>query len=174
MGECPCPLFCVWHVDRSLRENCRRLVKNSEKMISTYKSVRTLMDEQDVLTFNELMPKLLHQLHCDSSTEKFANLCSRNVANCSEKWAYCHRAQCGINTNMHLERMHGIFKHIYLREKKNKRLDSAIGALSSLVHDKEFDRITCICKGKYTNKLAQIRTNHQKSLTLSSCVSLIL
>jgi hypothetical protein len=66
--------------------------------------------------------------------------------------------------------MHGIFKHVYQRGKKNKRLDSAIAALVSLTSDKEFDRLTSICKGKYTKKLSELRKRHATSKTVQ-CIT---
>jgi len=47
-------------------------------------------------------------------------------------------------------------QHVYQRGRKNQRLDSAIYALMNLAYDKEFDRLTSICKGKYTKKLSEL------------------
>ena len=41
-------------------------------------------------------------------------------------------------------------------------------ALMSMVSDKEFDRITTLCKGKYSKKLAKLRTRHAASLKLTT------
>lgn len=71
MGEVPHRLFCAWHVDKSFRDNCRRLLaNNSEKCIQVYKTVRTLMDEQDVNTFETMLPAVLSHLHLHSSSEQ--------------------------------------------------------------------------------------------------------
>ena len=40
-----------------------------------------------------------------------------------QNWAYCYRVNAGLNTNMNLERMHGIIKYIYLKGNKPKCLD---------------------------------------------------
>jgi len=36
-------------------------------------------------------------------------------------------------------------------------------SLRSLAYDKEFDRLTSICKSKYTNKLSELRKWHEAS-----------
>jgi len=167
MGEVPHRLYCAWHVDKSFRDNCRRLIKNNEdKMVQVYKSLRTLMDEQDATTFEALLPTFVQQLHNDCDTAAFVHFFQLHYCTCIDSWAYCYRSNCGINTNMHLERTHGIFKHVYQRGKKNKCLDSAIYALMNLAYDKEFDRLTSICKGKYTKKLSELRKRHAASKEL--------
>ena len=165
MGECDHKLFCAWHVDKGFRENVRRLIKdNAERAVLLYKQLRAVMDEQDVVTFERLLPELLIEIENNPTTAEFAKFFKTYYVPHVKSWAYCYRSRCGINTNMHLERMHGIFKHIYQRGKKNKRLDSAIAALLSMVRDKQFDRITSLCKGKYTKKLSQLRDRHVSSL----------
>jgi hypothetical protein len=126
MGDCPHRLYCAWHVDKSFRENCRRLIKDNEKVVFAYKGLRTLMDEPDVVTFDSSLPCFMSHLQSDEDTACFHHFFQSHFATCVNRWAYSYRARCGINTNMHLERMHGILKHIYLNGKKNKRLDSAI------------------------------------------------
>ena len=164
MGEVPHRLHCAWHVDKSFRDNCRRLIKNNkDKMVQVYKSLRTLMDEQDATTFEALLPTFVQQLHNDCDTAAFAHFFQLHYCTCTDSWAYCYRSNCGINTNMHLERMNGSFKHVYQRGKKNKRLDSAIYALMNLAYEKEFDRLISICKGKYIKKLSELKKRHAAS-----------
>src|SRR6218665_1805195 len=52
--------------------------------------------------------------------------------------------------------------------KKTKRLDSAIASLTSLLYDKQFDRLTTICKGKYTKRLSELRKRHTASVNMRS------
>ena len=82
------------------------------------------------------------------------------------KWAYCFRAYSGLNTNMHLERMHGVIKYIYLKGAKPKRLNIALHALMTFLRDKLLDKLIAINKGKLTYKISCLRNRHKKSLEL--------
>ncbi|KAF0716096.1 Uncharacterized protein FWK35_00030817 [Aphis craccivora] len=44
-------------------------------------------------------------------------------------WPYAIRTGCRINTNMKLEAMHRVFKDIYMKGSKGKRLDTLIAIL---------------------------------------------
>jgi len=79
-------------------------------------------------------------------------------------------ASSGLNTNMHLERMHGVIKHLYISEVggRNQSLDVAINILMRFVRDMIYDCLIYLNKGKVTNKLSNIRERHGKSLSLST------
>jgi len=62
------------------------------------------------------------RMSSDKETIEFANYFIGNYANCVLSWAYCYRIHSGINTNMHIERMHRTLQHIYLQGKKLKDL----------------------------------------------------
>src|SRR6218665_839283 len=113
MGDCPHRLFWAWHVDKSFRENFRRLIKDSEKVVFVHKTLRTLMDEHNAVTFDTSLTNFISLLRNDVDTAAFLEFFQGRYVTCTDRWAYCYRAQCGINTSMHLERMHGILKHIY-------------------------------------------------------------
>ena len=87
-------------------------------------------------------------LKSNSSTQAFAKFLTDHFVPCAKRWAYCYRVGCAVNTNMCLERMHGVLKYKYLYGKKNRRLDSAIKAVTSLVSDRLFDRLTALAKGR--------------------------
>ena len=96
MGECPHQLYCAWHVDKSFRQNCRRLIPISNKVTATYKSVRTLMDGTDLQTLDQALPKFVDQMKGDRDTEAFGNFFEANFVPTVSKWAYAHRTYCGI------------------------------------------------------------------------------
>jgi hypothetical protein len=77
--------------------------------------------------------------------------------------AYCHRLKSGLNTNMHIERMHRTIKYIYFNGRKVKRLDKAITQILKFVRDKLFDRLITINKGKLCSKLKELRLRHKTS-----------
>ena len=166
MGESQL-LHCAWHVDKALRENIQRLVKNSESRAETYKMVRTLMVETHAPTFEATKPYVVLQLKQNENTSDFAEYFEVYYGKNAKHWAYCYRINCGINTNMSLERMHGILKHAYLNGKKNKRLDTAVQALLHMLDDRRIDRLLSLSKGKYTHKLAVLRKRHDNSEQLT-------
>lgn len=94
------------------------------------------------------------------------------IKNC-ECWAYCYRLYAGINTNMHLERMHRSIKYIYLKGKNVKRLDKGIAAILNFVRDKLINKVIAINKGKLCGKLTNIRNRHLYStkINVSSIVT---
>ncbi|XP_049964054.1 uncharacterized protein LOC126484546 [Schistocerca serialis cubense] len=154
-------LYCTWHVDRCWRKNIKCKIQGVEKQGEVYKQIRTLMHEQDVDSFDEMLNIVLERLECDPDTVQFATYFRDNYVGNANSWAYCHRLNAGIITNMHTERMHRTIKYIYLGSKCVKRLDKAIFALMSFVKHKLFDRLIVLNKGKLTSKLKDIRLRHK-------------
>jgi len=104
----------------------------------------------------------------DEQTNEFANYFVSHYGNCVQSWAYCHRIHAGVNTNMHIERMHRTLKHIYLQGKKVKRLDKSLYyALMKFIRDRSIDRLIVIHKGKITSKIKELRKRHKHCLEMS-------
>ena len=166
MGACPNRLYCSWHVDRSFQESVQRLIRGDRELqIATYKTLRTLMELHDVITFESMLPMFISNLQRQPVTEPFAQYFIRQYAACAKTWAYCYRIGCGVNTNMCLERMHGILKYKYLRGKRTRLLDAAIKGVMDMVSDRQFDRLITLCNGgKMTKKLSDLRRRHTSSL----------
>lgn len=164
MGDPKLRLFCTWHVDRAWRKNINSKVKGKEKQAEVYKIVRTLMQERDALAFESMLPNAMKQFNDDPETAEFGTYFRENYTKNVKSWAYCYRINSGLNTNMHIERMHHTLKYIYLHGKNVKRLDKAIFALMAFVKDKLFDRLIVMTKGKLTSKLKDIRHRHKTSL----------
>lgn len=125
--------------------------------------MRTLLQETDVVAFSNMIAAFVKNLLENENTSQFGIYFKNNYANRTETWAYCYRLHCGLNTNMHIERMHHTIKYMYLNGKHNKRLDKAIGALLKFVRDKLFDRLITIHKGKLCHKIKELRTRHKTS-----------
>ncbi|XP_035210002.1 uncharacterized protein LOC118184442 [Stegodyphus dumicola] len=106
----------------------------------------------------------------DSDTNAFGQYFISHYAKNATAWAYCHRLQCGINTNMHLERMHKTIKYLYLNGKIVKRLDKSITILMNFIKDKLVDRLIILNKGKLCSKLQILRKRHKVILTESYSV----
>lgn len=159
-------LFCSWHVDRAWRKNLSK-VNGREKQAEVYKLLRTLLEERDETAFSRMLEQVIVVLKNDTDTRAFGLYFENMYKPSASNWAYCHRLHAGLNTNMHLERMHGVLKHIYMGGKKPKRLDITIHTIMTFVRDKLYDRLIHLHKGKVTSKLSIIRKRHQRSLSLS-------
>ena len=126
------------------------------------------MEERDQDAFKIMYNEAMKSLKNDPKTAEFAEYFDKEYGRTVQSWAYCYRQHAGLNTNMHLERMHGIIKYIYLKGNKPKRLDIAIHALMRYLRDKLFDKLISYHKGKLTSKISAIRQRHISSLNLDT------
>lgn len=159
-------LYCTWHVDRAWRKNLNK-IKNKTKQVEIYKVLRTLLQEQDAEAFSRMFDNAINRMAKDDETMHFSNYFISYYAPSVQSWAYCHRLNSGINTNMHIERMHRTLKHIYLQGKKVKRLDKSLHALMRYTRDKSIDRLIVLHKGKISSKLKELRKRHKTSILMS-------
>lgn len=104
-----------------------------------YKHLRTLLTERDVNAFHKMLEEFC-KLEEPEYTDFIRYFKDYYVDNC-EYWAYCYRLHSGLNTNMHLERMHRSIKYLYLKAKNTKRLDKAIAAILRFIRDKLINRL---------------------------------
>lgn len=141
---------------------------NREKQVEVYKLFRTVMQECDPDAFEEMFDVAVSTLKNDPSTSDFGEYFEKEYSRTKKCWAYCYRLHAGLNTNMHLERMHGIIKHLYLKGNKPKRLDVALHALLRFLRDKIFDKLISFHRGKCTAKISAIRKRHKTSLEMDA------
>ncbi|XP_048526625.1 uncharacterized protein LOC109543670 isoform X1 [Dendroctonus ponderosae] len=163
-------LYCTWHVDRAWRENLNK-IRNKNIRVLIYKKLRSLLEEKDQVAFLGMLNGFYQQISTERDTEKFGKYFLNYMKN-YELWASCHRLYTVVNSNMHLECMHEVFKNIYLKGKTVRTLDKVISALMKFIKDKLFDRLITINKGKITSKLKDIKSRHKTSLALD--VSLLI
>lgn len=169
MGNPTKRLFCSWHVNRAWDKNINSKIRDTAEQKEVYKMMKALQLETNIDSFNSFFNAILEKLGSQDKTKDFHQYMIDNYSHNVESWAYCHRMYSGINTNMHIERMHRTIKYIFLK-KKCGRLDIAICALMRFVKSKVFDRILALTKGKVSSKLQAIRTNHKKSLESSDSI----
>uniref|UniRef100_A0A8D8QQK6 Uncharacterized protein n=1 Tax=Cacopsylla melanoneura TaxID=428564 RepID=A0A8D8QQK6_9HEMI len=124
------------------------------------------MDENE---FTTMFKALLTTFSKDENFQCFGKYLEDNYSENISSWAYCHRKYAGLNTNMHIERMHRTIKYIYLKGKTSKRLDKTIAALMHFIRDQLFSRIISSTKGKVSSKIADIRKDNSLSLS-ENCV----
>lgn len=120
-----------------------------------------------------MLDSAIDALKKDPDTQEFGAYFEFQYKATFFRWAWCYRLFSGINTNMFLEGLHGILKHLYLESKKSKRLDVAIDALMKLLRDQIFDRLITLRKGKVTHKMLDIRKKHKASLELSDFIIMV-
>lgn len=108
--------------------------------MAVYRELRTLMQETDVNAFSLMIEKCINNILADPDTFEFGKYFQMQYANKVTSWAYAYRLNSGLNTNMHIERMHRTIKYMYLKGKNIKRLDKAIHAILRFVRDKMFQR----------------------------------
>lgn len=77
--------------------------------------LRVLLTETDEKTFLTLKEIVLETLYNDPDTAEFASYLDTYYLKNPHLWAYCYRNHAGLNTNMHLERMHKTLKYAYLK-----------------------------------------------------------
>ena len=69
------------------------------------------------------MTGLLKNLEENSQTSNFGLYIRREWLPCFEDWCAANRKDAEINTNMHLEAFHEVFKYTYLNGRHNKKVD---------------------------------------------------
>ncbi|GBN87583.1 hypothetical protein AVEN_99720-1 [Araneus ventricosus] len=117
-----------------------------------------------------MLDEALKSLSADPDLVEFGQYFFEYYVKNVKSWAYCYRLHAGVNTNMHIERMHKTLKYIYLLGKSVQRLDKVIHAIMRFLRDKLFDRLIVLNKCKLTNKLKDLRKRHKTSLSMSVSV----
>lgn len=64
------------------------------------------------LFFRKRYKKATQKLVNDGVTSQFGYYFKSYYEKNAKCWAYCHRMQAGLNTNMHLESMHKALKYL--------------------------------------------------------------
>lgn len=136
--------------------------------VPVYKELRALLQERDKNAFGIICNNFVSGLLSKKSTLQFGKYFESQYLHNVHSWAYCFRTDAGLNTNMHIERMHGTIKYLYLDGKHVKRLDTAINAIMKYTRDKLFDRLITLSKGKISSKLLTLRRRHRTSQTMDA------
>lgn len=167
-------LLCTWHVDRAWRKNLGKIDGGSIKKAFVYKTIRSLMEIEDIPVFQTKQREFIIAATSDPSTKAFAEYFEREYALREKLWAFCYRNGLKVHHNMHLESLHRVLKHVHMNGRKVNRMDSSIHALLRLMRTKMHDRLLKNNKGKWTRHLLGIRKRHRSSLACEiSCVTII-
>lgn len=167
MGEPKKQLLCTWHVVKNWKQALLK-IKNQQKRDEVYKFLRLLLEELDSEKFYKLLERFVNDLKSDEDTKDFHKYFTVHYANRCHLWAYCHRKNCGINTNMYLEAFHKVLKYKYMGGRKCQRLDTCISLLLKVVRDLTFARFQKLVNGANCGKIADINSRHRQSLNIRS------
>ncbi len=151
-------LYCIWHVYDRWKKNLTK-ISNVLKRKEIKEQLYALATEMDVASFEENLQSFL--LTFEDETKDFIEYFSAYYAICCEKWAYCYRPDAEMNTNMYLERFHGIFNKNLAKGKKIESITSCLKYLFEYLKIKEKDYLCKEVKGKISTKLRILRCRHK-------------
>ena len=83
-------LFCTWHVDKAWRKYLQKKIKDTEKRVSVYKSLRVLLQETDIDKFHVLLNGFREIYQVDAETKDFVSYFVKSYSKNFEEWAYCY------------------------------------------------------------------------------------
>ncbi|XP_067135125.1 uncharacterized protein [Centruroides vittatus] len=111
MGPATHQLLCTWHVDRAWRKKVLSSFPDKVTQALMYKMLRVLLEEPNPEKFENLIKEFIQSLN-QKETKEFQKYFVHTYASRPKVWAYCYRKDLGINTNMYLEAMHRVLKHL--------------------------------------------------------------
>ena len=109
--------------------------------------LKAVLYEVDQTSFEKLFAHVLNVLLQDPDCKNFGQYFQTYYGNNYKSWAFCYRIGAKINTNGHIESMHRIIKHVYLKKKYCTSLHKSIQILMRFIKDKTFDDFVTMHKG---------------------------
>lgn len=162
-------LLCKWHVDNNWRKNLMKIAGTQTVKAYIYKTLCILLEEPNVTQFETLLNLFLGKLKEEPALHSFKAYFVSHYVHRKQLWAQCYRHEAMLNTNMVLEAFHKTLKYVYLKRKKNQRLDILLWNLLKTVRDKNFERLVKLCNsGKVTNYVNVINSRHRSAVQIHS------
>lgn len=157
----PYKILCDWHVKRNLTENLSK-ISNVEKRKDVKRTLKIVINELDVVTFQEMLTTLVKDLIEDPETKKYGEYFLNHYVKRSNQWAHCFRKGLHKNTNMSLEKWHHDLKHnSVMNGKCQRRLDISINNVIECLRMKFLKRLVSISRNKVPFKLSELRRRHK-------------
>lgn len=161
-------LLCKWHIDNNWRKNLKKISGSQNVKAYVYKTLRVLLEEPNETQFEELLTSFLCKLEEEPALHNFKTYFERTYVHRKKLWAACYRHQVMLNTNMVLEAFHKTLKHVYLKGKKNQRLDVLLWHLLKSLRDKNFERLIKLCNGgKVNHYVNAINSRHRAAAQIN-------
>lgn len=158
MGKPQNILYSAWHVVEAWKHNIKEKVDDVSLQDEVYTKLRVLLQTLDVNTFEIILPITLRRFQ--EISPAFAKYFQDHYDMKKKLWAYCYRTGLGINTNMALEKIHGIVKHNFFDGKQMKRLDHVVYRIEKFTKRKVENAFISKVKGKISTKIAVLRKRH--------------
>ncbi len=149
-------IWCAWHIDRAWRKAVKRYFDSPSSQQEAYHQLQVLLMESCKTKFQILLTKFLTQHKSSSFLDYF-----QHYTNHIEQWALCFRVGSPFNSNMHAEAFHRVLKIVYLKHKRNRRLDTLIHVLFQIARDKAYENLQKIEKGKHSHRICDINKRHK-------------
>ncbi|KAE9523139.1 hypothetical protein AGLY_016453 [Aphis glycines] len=124
-------ILCKWHIDNNWRKNLKKIDGSLTTKAYVYKTLRILLDESNIIEFENLLSFFLCKLEEEFAMHNFRAYFVSTYVPRKKLWAACYRCQVMLITNMVLEAIHKTLKHVYLKGKKNNGLMLYCGIYSN-------------------------------------------
>lgn len=162
-------LLCKWHVNNNWRKHLKKIDGAQMVKADIYKILHVLLEESDQTQFEFLLNSFLSKLDEEPVLHGFKAYFVSHYVPHKKLWAACYRHKVMIHNINVLEAFHKVLKHVYLKGKKNQRLDMLLWNLLKIVRDKNFERLIKLCDvGKVTHYLNAINDSHQSAVRILS------
>ncbi|KAF8770302.1 hypothetical protein HNY73_017849 [Argiope bruennichi] len=161
-------LWCMWYVDNRIRIQLKVFRGNVIKKAEAYKTVRSLLECQNVNVFESMFRNFVETLKADPNSRNLGISISQRYGKNVHLWAYCYRKDIPLSTNIQLEVLHRTFQFC-CREGRKKRLDKFLFVVMKLVKYKVLDRLCNILDDEKTElAIEAINMCHNEGLEIAS------
>lgn len=157
-------LWCSWHVSHAWKTNYSKFTCSKKKRDELVDQLHDLRGETNKDKFHEKLDKFLSI--ADEGTQNFITYFKTYYASHPKNWAYAYRSHAGINTNMSIERFHGVVKHVYAKGLKIEQVQDILHILDDYIKEREEEAQIAAIKGKVSTKERYLRKAHDKAILL--------
>lgn len=168
MGPVQFQLFCRWHVENSWRQSARKITEPEKRneILRCLLSLSMCLDEnQFLLNWKMLLADE------DPKVQSFIEYLKTSFADNVESWAYCYRANAGLNNNFHLKAFDRCLKYFNGNLLKEATFTEFLSLLNDFLELETKDLTRKRIFGKLSSKLANLRKRHdivaKKEVTLA-------
>ncbi|CAB0006302.1 unnamed protein product [Nesidiocoris tenuis] len=134
MGKPKHYLFSPWLIDRTWQEHLEDIA-DKEQRKGIYARLKACQVELDEKHFQLEFSSLLETLEMNTERHSLHEYLETFFVDQFDRWAYSHRSNLNINTNMHLESFYRTLKHNYLMVKDSGRVEEPISVLHEYVKE---------------------------------------
>lgn len=157
VGPVQFQLFCRWHVENAWRQNLRKIVNPVKKndVLRSLLSLSMCLDENQFLfDWKTLLADP------DPMVQPFMQYLNETFADNVKSWAYCYRANAGLNNNFHLKAFDRCLKYLNGNLLKEATFTDFLSLLNDFLEleTKELTRKRIF--GKLSMKLGNLRKRH--------------